>query len=138
MSIETLLIAAARKQYRFPSNRNELSFEQLWQLPLVSANGFDLNTVAVEINRSLKALTEESFVNTKPTPGKADTENKLELVKFVIATKQEEQDKARRRADKAAEREKFVQLLAKQEDAELEKLSADEIRAKLAAMDDEE
>lgn len=138
MSIENILIAAARKQYRFPTNRGDITFEQLWQLPLTVTNGFDLNTTAVEINRTLKALTEESFVNTKPTPGKADLENKLELVKLVIATKQEEQAEARRKAEKAAKREKLVQLLADKEDESLKNLSADEIRAKLAETDDED
>lgn len=138
MNTNDLFIIAARKAFRFPSNRGDLNIENIWNLPLVSANGFDLNNVAVELNRQLKNLTEESFVNTKPTPGKDIAELKLDLVKYVIAVKQEEQAKARRKAEKAAEREKLVQLLADKEDESLKNLSADEIRAKLAETDDEE
>ena len=126
---------ASRKAYRYGSVRGELNTEQLWELPLVANGGFDLNNVAIDINKSLKAVTEESFVSVKPTPGKALLEGKLEIVKHIIAVKQEEQAKARDAAEKAAKREKLVQALANQEDKELENLTPDEIRAKLAELD---
>lgn len=126
---------AARKQYRFPSVKGELTTEQLWSLPLIAVNSFDLNNVAKEIHSTLKSITEESFVSVKPTPGKVDLETKLEIVKHVIAVKQEEQAKARDAADKAAKREKLVQALANREEQELSSLSPDEIRAKLAELE---
>ena len=57
------------------------------------------------------------------------------MVKFIISVKQDEQTKAREAAEKAAKREKLVQALANQEDKELENLSPDAIRAKLAELD---
>lgn len=126
---------ATRKQYRFPSVKGELTTEQLWSLPLIAVNSFDLNNVAKEIHSTLKSIAEESFVSVKPTPGKVDLETKLEIVKHVIAVKQEEQAKARDAADKAAKREKLVQALANREEQELSNLSPDEIRAKLAELE---
>jgi hypothetical protein len=126
---------ATRKAYRFNSDKNELTTEQLWSLPLLAKNKFDLNTIAIGIHKELKAITEESFVSVKPTPGKADLENKLEIVKHIISVKQEEQVAARNAAEKAAKREKLVQALANVEDKDLQNMGADEIRAKLAELD---
>jgi hypothetical protein len=126
---------ATRKQFRFPSSKGDLTTDQLWTLTLASHSGFDLNSVAVSVNNALKAVTEESFVNIKPNPGKTDLEAKLEVVKYIISVKQEEQASARSAADKAAKREKLVQALANKEDEALTNLSPDEIRAKLAELD---
>lgn len=126
---------ATRKAYRYTSNKGELTTEQLWSLPLLAANQFDLNNVAIALNSSLKAITEESFVSVKPTPGKETLETKLEIVKHIISVKQAEQAKARDAAEKAAKREKLVQALANQEDKQLESMTPDEIRAKLAELD---
>lgn len=127
--------AAARNGFRYISTKGELSTEQLWSLPLLAANQFDLNNVAIVINSALKAISEESFVSIKPTQGKADLETKLEIVKHIIATKQAEQAKARDAAERSAKREKLVQALANKEDQELTNLTPDEIRAKLAELD---
>jgi hypothetical protein len=126
---------ASRKAFRFPSVKGELTTEQLWNLNLLANGGFDLNNVAIDLNKSLKAITEESFVSVKPNRGKTDLENKLEIVKHIIAVKQEEQAAARDKADKAAKREKLVQALANKEDEALNNLTPDEIRAKLAELD---
>ncbi len=126
---------ATRKQYRYPSVKGDLTTEQLWELKLLSSNQFDLNNVAIALNKSLKAITEESFVSVKPTPGKVDLETKLEIVKHIIAYKQDEQAKARDAADKAAKREKLVQVLANKQDEALNNMSEDEIRAKLAELE---
>lgn len=126
---------ASRKAFRFTSNKGELTTEQLWSLPLVSGNKFDLNNVAVAVNNDLKALAEESFVSVKKVPGKADLETKLEIVKHIIVIRQEELEAARSAAEKAAKREKLVQALANQEDKQLESMTPDEIRAKLAELD---
>lgn len=130
-----LFQTATRKAYRYSSNKGELTTEQLWNLPLMANGGFDLNNVAIDISKALKAITEDSFVSINPTPGKALLENKLEIVKHIIAVKQEEQAKARDAAEKAAKREKLVQALANKEDQELTNLTPDEIRAKLAELD---
>jgi hypothetical protein len=135
MSNANVFEIATRKAFRFPSTKGELTTEQLWNLPLLAANNFCLNYVASSVNSELKAMTEESFVSVKPMPGKADLEAKLEVVKHIISYKQEEQEKARNAAEKAAKREKLVQALAHQEDKALEQMTPDEIRAKLAELE---
>ena len=53
---------AAQNVLRFPSAKGNLTVEQLFQLPLKSQTGADLDTVARGINAQLKTTTEESFV----------------------------------------------------------------------------
>ena len=58
---------ATRAKFRFDSLKGALTVEQLWELPLQSRTGVDLDTVAKGINASLKEVAEESFVPTART-----------------------------------------------------------------------
>ena len=53
---------AAQNQLRFESIRGDLTVEQLFQLPLRSKGGFDLDSVAKAVNAELRGASEESFV----------------------------------------------------------------------------
>lgn len=131
---------ASRNKLRFPSPVGELTTEQLWDLPLLApslqrARAGDLDTVARTINANLKAVTEESFVSVKPNPAKAAYELQLEIVKHIIAVKQEEAAKAKDRAEKAEKRRKLLDALAQKEEQELGAKSKDEILKELADLE---
>lgn len=126
---------ASRQKLRFPSVRGELTVEQLWDLPLTSKSGADLDTVAKSINADLKASTEESFVATAANPLKERLQLMLDIVKHVIATRIAEADKARRREARAAERQRLTALLDKRNDEELAGLSKEDLQARIAALD---
>src|SRR5688500_16288374 len=96
-----LFITAARSKYRFPSIRGDLAVEQLFDLPLTAKGGFSLDAVARETNKRLKEQTEESFVDTRSNPLKAELSDKLEIAKAVIAIRQAEAEAARARAERA-------------------------------------
>lgn len=125
---------AARQALRFPSAKGLLTVEQLWQLPLQSKTGFDLDSIAIDINRQLKALAEESFVSQGNNPAKAQLELQLELLKHIITAKQAENADARARADRLSERTRLVEILGKKQDQALESLSPDELKARIAAL----
>lgn len=133
-----LFIQASRKAFRYPSNRGELTTEQLWSLPLLGKNGnqgFDLDSVARALYNTVKDLSEGSFVETRANPRQAEAETKLEVVKFVIATKQAEAKAAEQRVERAAQRAKILDALAARENDELSKASREELLAKLAEID---
>jgi len=124
----------SRMKYRFPSPKGDLTIEHLWDLPLQARGGCDLDTVARTVNAELKSVTEESFVETRPNPKKGELEDKLTLVKHVIATKIAE-NKAR--VEAAGRQEKIRKLedaLAKKGDAALDAMSSEQIAAELAAL----
>lgn len=122
---------ASREKFRFPSTKGELSTEQLWDLPLQSARGADLDTVAKGIAAELRGVTEESFVATATNPAKPVLEAKLEVVKRVIEVKLADNETKRVAAAKAAEKAKLIEILARKQDASLENLSEAEILAKI-------
>ena len=126
---------AAQQKLRFETPRGLLTTEDLFDLPLTARNGFDLDTVAKTVNRSLKASSEESFVNT-PTNASAVDTLKLDIVKSVIATRIAERDEKAARAEKKLKRDRLLELLANKEDAALAELTPDQIKAQLAALDE--
>ena len=125
---------AIRSKTRFPSPKCDLSLEQLWDLPLQARNGFDLDTVAKTINAELKGISEESFVDRGSNPRKGELEYKLELVKHVIATQQEENLAALTKARAKEERQKLEAILATKQASALESLTEEQIQARLDAL----
>lgn len=126
---------ASRKKLRFASNKGDLTTEQLWDLPLTSRTGFDLDTVARTVNTDLKATAEESFVATTSNTARQLNELKLEVVKFVIADKIAAQEAAKSAANRRAERDRLLEILNQKQDQELLNMSADEIKRRLAELD---
>lgn len=123
---------ASRKAYRFPSVKGDLSIEHLWQLPLQSKTGTDLDSVAQGLDDALQKAGKSSFVNTGGNPAKTELTNKLEIVKHIISVKIAESEAAREAARNAEVRERAKEVLAKRADQKLENLSDEEL-ARLAA-----
>lgn len=122
---------ATRLKLRFDSSRGDLTTEQLWDLPLLSKNGFDLDSVAKTANTELKSISEESFVETRTNPRKGELELKLEIVKHVIKTKQDENAATLSATTKREERKKLEAILATKQAAKLEGLSEEDIQKRL-------
>lgn len=127
---------ATRNKLRFSSTRGELSIEQLWDVPLRSRDGFDLNAIAKVANRTLGNAAEENFVETTKTAEHARLETTLEVVKHVIGVKLAEEQAAKNRAAKKQEKEKLLRILAEKQDGKLSELSEQELRERIAALED--
>lgn len=126
---------ATRNKLRFASTKGELSVEQLWDVPLRSTDGFNLNAIAKAANKVVKDLSEENFVETKRTAAHTKAERVLELVKFVIETKLTEEAAAEQRAKNKAEKAKLLEILAEKQDGKLSNLSEAELKRRIAALD---
>jgi len=131
---------AARKKLRFPSALGALTVEQLWDLPLVVKSGHrgpaaDLNSVAIAINSELKSISSESFVEVKPNPRLGELQTGLEIVKRIIAVKQEEAKAAKDAAERAEKRRKLLEALGDKEDEAIKSLSREDILKQLAEID---
>lgn len=129
-----LFVVASRRKFRFASERGDLSAEQLWDLPLTSKNGFNLNAVAIAVNSELKGLAEESFVETSTNPRRRELEQMLEVVKYVISVKQEEAKAAQERVAKQELKRKLQDAIAAKEGQALLDASLDDLRAQLASI----
>lgn len=127
---------ATRNKLRFDSTRGPLNVEMLWDVPLRSRDGFDLDTVAKAANKTLKALSEESFVNlTEHTPARERAEVTLEVVKHVIQVKLAEDETAKRRAENRVERERLLRILAEKQEGKLSELTEKELQKRIKALE---
>lgn len=124
---------ATRKKIRFASNKGNLSVEQLWDVPLRSKNGFNLNEVAKAANREVQEIVEENFVG-RNTPGTTTSHLRLELVKHVIAAKIAEETVAEQRVKNKIERQKLLRLLGEKQDGALAELSEEELQRRIEAL----
>jgi hypothetical protein len=132
--IGALFMQASRDAFRYPSPNGELTTEQLWNLPLTStrAHQASLDDVARGVYDELQAVTERSFVNTKPNPKKPILEAKLEIVKAIITVKQAENAEKVAKQAAASEAAKLEAILDTKKAADLQNLPTEEIEKRLA------
>ena len=133
----TLFLEASRRKLRFVSIRGELMTEQLWDLPLTSRSGFDLDTIARGVNAELRELSEGSFVTTTPSARQQVLEIALEVIKCIIATKQADQAKLVAAQERAQKRQRILAALDAKETAALEASTREDLLKELAAIDAE-
>lgn len=125
---------ATRQKIRFQSVRGELSVEQLWDLPLSSKTGFDLDTIAKAVNKELKTVSEDSFVAVKVNAQETELTLALDVLKHIIQVKLAEDAEAKQRVANAAERQRLIGILEKKQDQALEALTPEEIQKRLQAL----
>lgn len=125
---------ASRKALRFESTKGLQTVEDLWNLPLDSARGSSLNSIAKAVNKVIKESEEETFVGTKSN---ALTEEnlKLEILKHIIKVRQEENEKAITASKVKKERERILEMIAVKKDQALAESSVEELEAKLKALE---
>ena len=129
-----LFVIATRNKFRFPSEVGDLTSEDLWQLPLTSRRGASLNTVAIAVNTELRGLAEESFVGPVNDPKRRELEDKLEIVKFIIATRQAEATAAANRLATQEAKRRLQEAIAAKEGQQLQDASLEDLRKQLAAL----
>lgn len=119
---------STRENWTFPTNKGIVSVHDLWQLPLDSEKYVSLNSVAISLHDSLSSTTGKSFVKRKST---ADTliSKKLELVKDIIATIEEEAAANLSAKQAESHNAKIDELISKKVDQELAGLSIEQLQA---------
>lgn len=122
---------ASRKSLTFQTVRGVISTNELWTIPLQSKSGFDLDNIAKSVARELKAMDEESFVETNTNLAKDLAILRLEILKHIIGVKQEENLARKNAAANAEMRERLLSVLAEKQAEELNNLSKEEILAQL-------
>jgi hypothetical protein len=125
---------AARNKIRFQSSRGELTVEQLWDVPLRSRDDLNLNAVAKAANKAWKDISEESFVETARTHEHTRRETALEIVKYIIDAKLNEEETAKKRTENRLERGKLLAILAEKQAGKLSDLSEKELQRRISAL----
>lgn len=127
---------ATRNKLRFTSSRGELTAEQLWDVPLRSSDGFNLNAVAKAANEAVKAENAENFVETTRTSAHVRAGTTFEIVKHVIDVKLGDEAVAKKRAENKIKREKLLVALAEKQDGRLSEMSERELKKQIAELEE--
>ena len=129
--MNNLFQIATRRKMRFTSIRGLMSAEDLWEIPLRSKDGFNLNEIAKEANRKVKAADEESFVDVDSTPESRVVEMALAVVMQVIEVMLDEEKTQKKAAENAKERQKLLRILAEKKVGALSDLSVAELEKRI-------
>ena len=92
-TIETLFLQASRLKLRFPSSAGDLTTEDLWDLPVTSARTGrpSLENIGNTLLAQQREIVDTSILSTSTTnPAKQRVDLSVEVVRFVIQTKQAE------------------------------------------------
>lgn len=111
---------AVRKKYRFPF-RGQISVEDLWDLSITN-----LDSVFKTLNKEKKQSEEESLLSVKSEADK-EVENKIEIVKYIVAVKQAEAAERISVKEKAQRKQKIAAIIERKQDEELESKSIEEL-----------
>ena len=135
--MNNIYLKAAKSKLHFKTNAGQITVEDLFDLPLVSKTGMDLDSVAKTVHNALKAEGETSFVENRVNPRKASLELAMEVVKDVIRIKQEENAAKQDLAAKAAKKEMLKDALVKAQANALSSMTTEQIQAELEKLEKE-
>ena len=132
MDINEIFVKATRGKYRYPF-KGLISTEDLWDLTLTNLKVIYNNVK--ETLSSLQGDDDSLFADTvvdKKTATKIDElKNQIEIIKYIVTVKKEEDSARKKAAENAALKKKLTAILAdKQEDA-LKNLSEEELIKKI-------
>jgi hypothetical protein len=105
---------ASRLKLRIETSRGRISVEDLWDLPLISNDGFCLDDVAKSLSRDLKESAEESFV-VKKNKVNDILELKLSIVKRIIDSKLSDVEKKKNAAEVKAKKAMILEIIGDKE-----------------------
>jgi hypothetical protein len=130
-----LFLRAAREKLRFPSPSGLLTAEDLFDLPIRStdARKASLEGVGNELLLKLKAIPEASILDlASANPARTALDLSVEIVRFVITTKQ---DEAVRAASALARRQEADRLRALISSRKASETPVEDLEKQLAALD---
>ena len=123
--IFTKIESALRNKTRFTQAGFVLTLEDLYDIPLKGTRAC-LDSVAKDISRQLKQEEEESFVDEKSAASTV-LNDKLDIVKHIIALKKEEDRKRKEVAEIKAHNEELDALIYEKRQEEKKGKSVEEL-----------
>jgi hypothetical protein len=124
---------AARLKIRFETQKGLLSAEDLWDLPLTSAKGANLDDIARGLYALLRSDNNVSFVN----PGqKSDPTAQLrfDIAKHIIDVRIAENAAAATASANHDKKQRLLGIIAEKEGQALTALSVEKLRGMVAAL----
>lgn len=121
---KNLFEIATRNRYRF-NYKGVMTVEDLWNLRVE-----DLDAIFKMLNRQKKTADEDSLLATKSAEDQ-DLANKIDIVRYIVSVKLAEAAERVSAAEKKAQRDKIMEIVAKKKDKALEDMGIDDLMKKL-------
>lgn len=121
---KNLFEIATRNRYRF-NYKGVMSVEDLWSLRVE-----DLDAISKMLNRQKKTADEDSLLATKSAEDQ-DLANKIDIVRYIVSVKLAEAAERVSAAEKKAQRDKIMEIVAKKKDKALEDMGIEDLMKKL-------
>lgn len=121
---KNLFEIATRNRYRF-NYKGVMTVEDLWSLRVE-----DLDAIFKMLNRQKKTADEDSLLATKSAEDQ-DLANKIDIVRYIVSVKLAEAAERVSAAEKKAQRDKIMEIVAKKKDKALEDMGIDDLMKKL-------
>lgn len=128
-----LFKVAVKKKYRF-NFKGIISVEDLWDLSVE-----DLDKIYKSLKSQQKNESEESLLQKVSKEDKV-LDNKIEIVKIIVADKLAAKERAQKAASQRIQNQRILEIMADKQDAALKEKSIEELQAMLTVddIDDEE
>lgn len=121
---KNLFEIATRNRYRF-NYKGVMTVEDLWSLRVE-----DLDAIFKTLNRQKKTADEDSLLATKSAEDQ-DLANKIDIVRYIVSVKLAEAAERVSAAEKKAQRDKIMEIVAKKKDKALEDMGIEDLMKKL-------
>ena len=122
---------ATKKKYRF-NYKGSIGVEELWDL-----SPEELDRIYAGLKREQKKSDDESLLKTAT---KEDTAlaDRIEIVKTIVNDKLAARERAVKAAERKAQNQRILEIMADKQDAALKEKSIEELQAMLATAEAEE
>jgi len=117
---------ASRKKYRF-NYKGVISVEDLWDLSVE-----ELDNIYKKLKAQQKNNNEESLLQSVTKEDKELT-NKIDIIKTIVVDKLAAKERALKVAEKKAQNQRILEILADKKDAALKEKSIEELQAMITA-----
>ena len=121
---KNLFEIATRNRYRF-NYKGVMTVEDLWSLRVE-----DLDAIFKMLNRQKKTADEDSLLATKSAEDQG-LANKIDIVRYIVSVKLAEAAERVSAAEKKAQRDKIMEIVAKKKDKALEDMGIEDLMKKL-------
>lgn len=120
---------AVKNKYRF-TYKGVQTVEDLWDLSVE-----ELDKIYKTLKNKQKSEAEESLLTTASKEDK-ELNNKIEIIKTIVADKLSDKEKAVKAAERRAKNRRILEIMADKQEDELKSKSLDELKAMLEEDDD--
>lgn len=126
---------ASRAKLRFATQLGQLSTEDLWELPLTSAKGVSLKSIATDLQTQVSAqpMKELDFFEL-PEATDSTLQLRFDIVKHIVTTRVAESRDKSAEAAKETKRAQLQALINDKLQDELKNKSVEELQAELASL----